>query len=207
MKKFLSVILLLFGLLEAAYCQEVYYNLYKKADWETLTKKITSALQKDSKNVVYNHVAGMMYANKSYHNYDDDKAYTYLVTAKSEYGKSSPAEREKISPYATPKKIQKTLDTVCWRLYEKTIHSNSIAECNEFAKKYKRAADSLQQGVKAYRNSLAFAQAQQENTVRSYDSFLTLYPDAPEGALAEKRRNKLAYDATIEQNSVEAFLS
>ena len=123
MKKFLSVILLFFGLLDAAYCQEAYYKLYKNSDWATLEKKVTSALQKDPKSVVYNHVAGMMYANQSYQNHDDDKAYTYLVTAKSEYGKSTPAEREKYSQYATPKKIQKTLDTVCLRLYEKTIHS------------------------------------------------------------------------------------
>lgn len=207
MKKFLSFILLFWGLLDVAYCQDVYYKLYKNSDWAILEKKITSALQKDPKNVVYNHVAGMMYANKSYQNYDDDKAYMYLVTAKSEYGKSTPAEREKVSPYATPKKIQKTLDTVCLRLYEKTIHSNSIAECNEFGKKYKRAADSLQEAVKLYRNSLAYAQAQQENTVSSYDSFLTLYPDAAEVPLAEKRRDKLAYDATMQKNSVEAFLS
>lgn len=206
MKKFLSVILLFFGLLNAAYCQEAYYKLYKNSDWATLEKKVTSALQKDPKNVVYNHVAGMMYANQSYQNHDDDKAYTYLVTAKSEYGKSTPAEREKYSQYATPKKIQKTLDTVCLRLYEKTIHSNSIADCNAFAQKYKRAADSLQQGIKAYRNSLAYAQAQQENTVSSYETFLTLYPDAAECALAEKRRDKLAYDATMQKNSVDAFL-
>ncbi len=207
MKKFLSVILLFFGLLNAAYCQEAYYKLYKNSDWATLEKKVTSALQKDPKSVVYNHVAGMMYANQSYQNHDDDKAYTYLVTAKNEYGKSTPAEREKYSQYATPKKIQKTLDTVCLRLYEKTIHSNSIADCNAFAQKYKRAADSLQQGIKAYRNSLAYAQAQQENTVSSYETFLTLYPDAAECALAEKRRDKLAYDATMQKNSVDAFLS
>ena len=207
MKKFLSVILFLFILVQAAYCQEVYYNLYKNSDWVTLEKKITSALQKDPNSVVYNHVAGMMYANKSYQNYDDDKAYTYLVTAKSEYGKSTPADREKCAKYVTPKKIQKTLDSVCFRLYEKTIHSNSIADCNAFAQKYKRAADSLQEAVALYRNSLAFAQAQQENTVSSYDTFLSLYPNAAEGALAEKRRDKLAFDAVVAKNSVEGFLS
>ncbi|MCQ2605788.1 MAG: OmpA family protein [Bacteroidales bacterium] len=189
-----------------SFAQDALYSLCKSGDWVKLEKKLFSALEKQPKNVVYNHVAGLMYADKQYPGYDNDKAYNYLATAKSEYGKFSAAEREKYSKYVTPKKIQKELDTVCARLYEMTIHSNSIAICNSFLKNYKRASDDQVNGVRAYRNMLAFSDACQENSVEAYQTFISKYADASEVSVAIKRRDKLAYEQTIAKNTCDAFL-
>lgn len=189
------------------FAQEALYSLCKAGDWVKLEKKLLPALEKQPKDVVYNHVAGMMYANKSYPGYDNDKAYNCFVTAKIEYGKFSAADREKYSKYVTPKKIQKELDTVCVRLYDMTMHSNSVAICNAFLKNYKRASNDQISGVKAYRDMLAFSDACQQNTIDSYQSFIVKYADASEVPAAIKRRDKLAYDQTIAKNTCDAFLS
>lgn len=190
-----------------AFPQDALYKQYKANEWDKLEKKVLPGLQKDPKDVVYNHIAGLMYADEKYGKYDYDKAYTYLLTAKNELSKLSPAERERYSKFVTPKKVQKDLDSVCQRLFDIAIHSNSVDVCNTFLKKYKKASTVLQESVVTYRNSLAYAEAQRTNTIAAYQDFISLYPEANEAPLAVKRRDKLAYDETIKKNSAEAFLN
>lgn len=206
MKKIVALLSCLFVMTIVADAQDAFFNLYKANEWEKLEKKVVPGLQKNSKDVVCNYVSGLMYANSAYSKYDYDKAYTYFLTTKNELSKLTPAEREKFAKYVTPKKVQKDLDSVCQKLYEITIHSNSVTVCNTFLKKYKKASQTLQETVVTYRNTLAYNEAQQKNTVEAYNDFIAIYPGSSEYALAVKRRDKLAYDETMRKNSVEAFM-
>ena len=120
--------------------QDAYFDLYKAKDWEKLEKKLVPALQKQPKNIVVNYVAGLMYAHEEYPKVDYDKSYNCLLTSKLELARLPAEERNKYSKYVTQKKIQTALDTTCNRLYDKTIHSNSIGTCNAFLKNYKKAS-------------------------------------------------------------------
>ncbi|MCQ2958737.1 MAG: OmpA family protein [Bacteroidales bacterium] len=206
MKKILVLLFSLFCLYSAL-AQESIYNLYKAQEWEKLEKKVLPGLQKQPKDAVYNHVASLMFSNSAYSKYDYDKAYSYLLVTKNELSKMTPAEREKYSKYMTPKKVQVQLDSVCQKLYEITIKSNSIEKCNVFLQKYKKASATLQETVVTYRNTLAYNNALQKNTVEAYQDFISLYPEAHEAALAVKRRDKLAYEETMRKNSCEAFMN
>lgn len=187
--------------------QDAYFDLYKAKDWEKLEKKLVPALQKQPKNIVVNYVAGLMYAHEEYPNIDYDKSYNCLLTSKLELARLPAEERNKYSKYVTQKKIQTALDTTCNRLYDKTIHSNSIGTCNAFLKKYKKAKPELIDGVIAYRNTLAFVEAQNQNTAEAYQSYVVNYPNAAEVAVAMKRRDKLAYEDALKKNTCEAFMA
>lgn len=205
MKKlaFVIVLLLYAGV---TFSQDALYKQYKAGEWDKLEKKVVPGLQKQPKDIVYNHVAGLMYSNTDYAKYDYDKAYTYLLTAKNELSKVTPAERERYAKFVTAKKVQKDLDTVCQRLFDMAIQSKSVTLCNSFLKKYKKASPELQNTIVTYRNSLAYLEAQQLNTVAAYQDFISLYPDASEAPLAMKRRDKLAYDDAVRRNSADAFM-
>ena len=187
--------------------QDAYFDLYKAKDWEKLEKKVVPALQKQPKNVVVNYVAGLMYAHEEYPKVDYDKSYNCLLTSKLELAKLPAEERNKYSKYVTQKKIQTALDTTCNRLYDKTIHSNSIGTCNAFLKNYKKAKQELIDGVIAYRNTLAFVEAQKQNTAEAYHSYVVNYPNAAETPVAMKRRDKLAYEDVLKKNTCEAFMA
>lgn len=206
MKKLLSIFV--FALLTSFWCtaQEVYYELYKSQDWEKLTKKLEPVLQKQPKNVVANHVAGMMYANQNYPGYSYDKAYNYLQTTKTELGKMSSADRQKYSKYLTVKKVQKDFDTVCQRLFEATYALHSVSQCNQFLKNYKRAPKELLDSITTLRNMWAFEDAQKVNTKDAYQTFITTYPDAKEISTAIKRRDSIAFNETVRKNSCDAYL-
>ena len=206
MKKFLSIFI--FVLLTSFWCtaQEVYYELYKSQDWEKLTKKLEPVLQKQPKNVVANHVAGMMYANQNYPGYSYDKAYNYLQTTKTELGKMSSADRQKYSKYLTVKKVQKDFDTVCQRLFEATYALHSVSQCNQFLKNYKRAPKELLDSITTLRNMWAFEDVQKVNTKDAYQTFITTYPEAKEISMAVKKRDSIAFNETVRKNSCDAYL-
>lgn len=206
MKKIFSIVCFL-CIAVAISAQDAYYALYKAKEWEKLEKKIIPALQKQPANVVYNHVAGMMYGSASYAGKDYDRAYAHLVAAKNEYGKLSSSEKGKYSKYVTAKKIQKELDTVCQRLYEQVIASPSVDGYTVFLKKYKRVSDSLKADVSARRNALAYNEAVTKNTVAAYQSFIDTYPSATERSSAIKRRDKLAFDDAIRKNDGSTYLA
>lgn len=181
--------------------------LYKAREWDKLEKKLLPALQKQPRSVPYNHVAGQMYSNQHYPSYNLDKAYNHLNIAKAEFGKLSAADREKYAKYVTSKKIQKDLDTVCQRLYNATMKSNSVASCNAFLKDYKRATDEQKASVTLLRNQLAYADAQKTNTIEAFQNYITQYPNAENVQAAIKQRDKLAYETTIKRNTTNAFIS
>lgn len=206
MRKYIFLVCLVcFSMVTIA--QEACFSMYKAKEWEKLEKKVLPILQKQPRNVPYNHIAGLMYSNKEYSKYDLDKAYNCLAIAKADFNKLTPAEREKYAKHTTSKKIQKDLDTVCQRLFEATMHSNSVATCNSFLKNYKRASQELQASVIEYRNMLAFAEAERKNTIDSYQNFISLYPEASGIPTAIKKRDKLAYEETMKKNNCTAFLS
>ncbi len=207
MKRIATIFSVLFFMVNVTVAQDSYYSLYKLNEWEKLEKKVVPSLQKQPHDVVLNHVAGKMYSNEAYPKHSYDKAYSYFLTTKSELSKLSPAEREKISKYVTPKKVQADLDSVCQKLFNNAIHSNSIETCNIFLKKYKKASETLRETVLTYRNTLAFTEAQQKNTIEAYQDFISLYPDASEAPLATKRCDKLAYDETLSKNSCDAYMN
>lgn len=206
MRKSISILFFLV-LTCVVYSQESLYKMYKASEWEKLEKKITPSLQKHSNDVIVNHVAGLMYSNEQYRNYDYDKAYSYFLKTKNELSKLTPSERQQYSKYLTPKKVQMNIDTVCQRLYEITIRSNSVDACNSFLQKYRKASAPLRETVVTYRNSLAYAEAQNKNTVDAYQNFISLYPDASETPLAIKRRDKMAYEQTVQQGTCDAYMN
>ncbi|MFM7681245.1 MAG: VWA domain-containing protein, partial [Bacteroidota bacterium] len=55
------------------------------------------------------------------------------------------------------------------------------------------------------RNELAFGEAQKTNTIESFETFMTKYPDAQEFGSAEKERDKLAYSKALSYNTIDAF--
>lgn len=206
MRRFYSIVLCLIAFSCIGKAQEAYYSLYKAEEWEKLEKKLLPALQKQPKNVILNHVAGMMYANTSYPQANDELAYYCLVNAKSEYGKFSAADREKYGKYVTPKKIQKDLDIVCRRLYINVKSSNSIDSCNQFIKNFKRVPTELVDSVKLYRDSLAFEKTKNINTIEAYQSFIDTYTEAQEKSQAIKNRDALAYKNTMQKATCESYL-
>ncbi len=206
MKRLLSVLVVV-CCTSLVMAQEAYFDMYKAKDWDKLEKKIVPALQKQPKNIVVNYVAGLMYAHEEYPKVDYDKSYNCLVTSKLELARLSAEERNKYSKYVTQKKIQTALDTTCNRLYDKTIHSNSIGACNAFLNNYKKAKQDLIDGVIAYRNTLAFVDAQKQNTAEAYQSYVVNYPNAAEVSVAMKRRDKLAYEDVLKKNTCEAFMA
>ena len=206
MKRLLSVLVVV-CCTSLVMAQDAYFDMYKAKDWDKLEKKIVPALQKQPKNIVVNYVAGLMYAHEEYPKVDYDKSYNCLVTSKLELARLSAEERNKYSKYVTQKKIQTALDTTCNRLYDKTIHSNSIGTCNAFLNNYKKAKQDLIDGVIAYRNTLAFVEAQKQNTAEAYQSYVVNYPNAAEVSVAMKRRDKLAYEDVLKKNTCEAFMA
>ena len=179
MKKLLSIFV--FTLLTSFWCtaQEVYYELYKSQDWEKLTKKLEPVLRKQPKNVVANHVAGMMYANQNYpgYSYDIDTVCQRLFEATYALHSVSQCNQFLKNYKRAPKELLDSITTLrnMWA-FEDAQKVNTKDAYQTFITTYPDAKE-ISTAIKR-RDSIAFNETVRKNSCDAYLDFVKTYPQS-----------------------------
>lgn len=198
--------LVMFLFISNAHAQEMYYKLYKEKDYDKLEKRISQAIATQPNNIVFNHVAGILYAAPRYNNKDLDKAYHYLAQARTLYPKASDSEKDRIAKFGlTLQVINSDFDSVCSVLWEKSLKKNTVESCNYFLDTYGKTTRTLRDSIIEYRNELAFKDACKANTIEAYNAFLQNYAKSAQAEKAQLLVENLAYNQAKQTQKLEDY--
>ncbi len=206
MNRFLLVLVILIVSSHVVYSQEMYYKLYADAEYDKLEKRLVQAIANQPQNVLFNHVYGILYATKEYQKNDLNKAYEYLLQAKTLYPSISTSDKERFAKLGlTQSRINKDFEDVCKQLWNIAVSDNTIEACNTFINKYDKAPKEIKEQALQYRNELAFAEAKKTHTIQSYQLFIQTYPKAEQVQLAITLRDEIAFEQAMKTNTLDAL--
>ena len=206
MKKIIILLVILCIQVGVGLSQEMYYTLYSNGEFDKLEKRLQQAIANQPQNVLFNHVYGLLYAHTQYQKHDLHKAYEYVAQAKTLYPNISVNDKERFSKLGlTQSRINKDLDTICKKLWNKALEVNTIEACNAFINNYDKASKPIKEQAVEYRNNLAFTDAKTKNTIEAYNSFIQTYSKAQQVETAIQLRDEIAYNKVMKTNTLEAF--
>ena len=183
-------------------------NLHRQK-WQRSHELLTKSLAKDSLNVTAKYVLAQYFFSEGNPAFQLDSAYRYVNAALTDFQGTTLKQRERLKKFPVDSMLlidlRKQIDSTAFHL----------AKVNQTEKTWTDFIDhfpyfhALPLAV-ALRDSVAYANALQENTYQGFQSFFQRYPQALEASKARDNYEKLLLaDKTSDQTlaSFEAFLS
>ena len=181
----------------------------EKQDWDGAYSKILKAMSKNPDDFmnVYSlailQTTGQPNSGNPYFNPDD--AYKHMQRAFELFDALPDKQKEKLN--AKWSTAQKEADRYlpADKGYEVAEQTNSVIGWKHFLKTFVVCRPEKQKQAVAWRNSLAYTDAELENTITAYEEFIAAYPDAVQVQDAEVQIEKLFWQQTQEQSTEEAY--
>lgn len=207
MKKIVVLIIILhyFSLFTSA--QSGYLELIEKGNFETAEKRIKKAIQKEPYDIGVNFSYAILLADKNYSGYDPYTSYNHIQIAQNFYRElRDEKEIKNLSkvPINTEVLIS-ALDMICKRALDDAISKNTIAEYDKYLLHFKNAPIMYRSKAVENKNLVAFKAAESVNTILSYETFISSYPDAIEIPKAILKRNELVFAEVEASGGIEDY--
>lgn len=205
------VFLLLTGLYIslAAVAQDVQYPVKKyvqKHQYDKAVHQIDIHLAADSNDLMYLYSGSVVYMQYDYKGRSFPQAYNYVARARIVYDQlADRMVRKYMKKGLDDIGIQAQIDTIAYRDACAIKLHPSEEEYNRWLETYRLASPYIAKRITQYRNTLAWQQADREQTVAAYEAFIARYPDADEVAQAKQHILHIHYIEAERENTIEAY--
>jgi len=196
MKKHLLLItMLLLCTSNFSFGQSSYLKLIEKGKYSEAEKKINKAIIKEPNDIEHNFTLAILLINRNFKGYNAPKSYEYIIKSEKLYSNTYDS-KEIIRLNKIPIDqiiIQNYTDTICKYALDDAIKKNSVEEYENYLEFYKNTPNNYKISAIENRDIAAFIIASAENSVESYQYFISTYPSAIQISEATSKRNELAY--------------
>ncbi len=196
-----------FPLLAYSQFNTAFLKAIAKEKFEDIEKKVLKSMQKKPNDVELNFTMAVLYLSPKYQNYNEEKAYEYLIRAQRSF--------ESIADEKLIKKLDKIpinklifenyTDSVCSRAYVKATDINNVEAYENFLTVFKTAPDKFLRKITDLRNEKKFEEVTQGNSIEAYQNFINRFPDAIQIPEAIAKRNALAYEKTRRLDKIQDY--
>ncbi len=204
MKKKITVFIILLISSDFLFGQSSYLKLIEKGKYAKVEKKINKAMIKEPKSVELNFAMAILLINRKYSGYNASKSYEYLTVSKNIHSNIFDDKSLK-SLNKIPINLDifyNYTDTICRYALDDAIAVNSVEIFDRYIDFYKNSPVKYIEKAITYRFIAAFTIAMSENTVESFQFFISKYPDAPQLKQATIKRNALAFEIVKQNNNI-----
>jgi outer membrane protein OmpA-like peptidoglycan-associated protein len=207
MKKIAFLIALLFWISTFSFGQTNDEKHIDKGDFAKAEKNLLKDLEKEPKNVAAHYTMALLHINRGYQKYNAPKAYEYISNAIYYYANLTDEKEIKdlIKIPLNKDYFDAVTNTICKEALKDANDLNTVEGFDQFLDYYKRSSPEFKKEATENRNLAAFKIASSENTVASYQKFITTYPNAQQLKLATAKRNALAFTLTKEVNTIKEY--
>ena len=175
--------------------QSSYLKLIEKGKYSEAEKKINKAIIKEPNDIEHNFTLAILLINRNFKGYNAPKSYEYIIKSEKLYSNTYDS-KEIIRLNKIPIDqiiIQNYTDTICKYALDDAIKKNSVEEYENYLEFYKNTPNNYKISAIENRDIAAFIIASAENSVESYQYFISTYPSAIQISEATSKRNELAY--------------
>ncbi|NJO02354.1 MAG: hypothetical protein HC880_12275 [Bacteroidia bacterium] len=170
------------------------YKQIQKGEFDKAKEQLDKQLEKDSLSAGAFHIYAVYYFSENNPAYDIDSAYAFVRKAIDYYPQVNEKDladwaKDDISLDAA----YKLKSAVEVKAFSNATQENTVASFQAFLDKFPGAEDSKL--AVAYRNKIAWEEAQSLNTLESYQYFINRFPQAEQIPDAIKRRDRFVYNA------------
>ncbi|MCX6296704.1 MAG: hypothetical protein NTX97_11695, partial [Bacteroidetes bacterium] len=207
MKKTLNILLILVFSKSFIFGQNSYLRLIEKKKYSKAEKKITKALSKTPDDIALNYSYAVLLISEKYKYFNPPKSYEYIIKSKTLYERIVD-EKEIKSLNKIPitlKLFQDYIDTICGYAIKKATSENSVESYNNFLDYYKTSPYHYKKTAIENRDIVAYTIASNENTIESFQYFITTYPHAVQYNDAIKKRNSIAFSKAQAIGEIESY--
>lgn len=200
-------IIFFFPLIAFSQFNTAFLKAIAKEKFDDTEKKVLKSLQKKPNDVELNFTMAVLYISPKYQNYNEEKAYEYLVKAQKAFESTSD---EKLIKKLDKIPINALLfenytDTICNRAFTKATDINNVEAYENFLTVYKTAPEKYSRKITELRNEKKFEEVIQGNSVEAYQNFISRFPDAAQIPEAITKRNALAFEKTRRLDKIQDY--
>ncbi len=196
MKKHLLLItILLLCTSDFSFGQSSYLKLIEKGKYSKAEKKINKAILKEPNDIGHNFTLAILLINRNFKGYNAPKSYEYIIESEKLYFNTYDfKEIKRLNKIPIDKIIiQNYTDTICKYALDDAIKKNSVEVYENYLEFYKNTPNNYKISAIEKRDIAAFIIASAENSVESYQYFISTYPSAIQISEATSKRNERAY--------------
>lgn len=207
MKKIAFLIALSFWISTFSFGQTNDQKHIDKGDFAKAEKNLLKDLEKEPKDVAAHYTMALLHINRGYQKYNAPKAYEYISSAISYYANLTDEKEIKdlIKIPLNQEYFDAVTTTICREALKDANDLNTVEGFDKFLDYYKRSSPEFKKEAIENRNLAAFKIASSENTVASYQKFITTYPTAQQLPLATAKRNALAFSLAKGVDSIKEY--
>ncbi|MEI8085004.1 MAG: OmpA family protein [Paludibacter sp.] len=188
--------------------QSKYLKLIEKDNFPKAEKRIAKELSKKPNDIELNFAMALLLKERKCSKYNPDSSYFYLLKSKSLFELISD-NKELIKLEKVP--INQSIfldytDSICGLALEDALSLNSISGYLTFIGYFKIAPKYQIEKAVEKRDILAYKLASDNNTVESFQNFITTYPRAIQINIALRKRNGLAFKKEKAIDNIDGYL-
>ncbi|MEI7501657.1 MAG: OmpA family protein [Paludibacter sp.] len=208
MKKIPVVLLFILLIQIPLFGQSKYLKLIDKDNFPKAEKRIIKELSKKPNDIELNFAMALLLKERKCSIYNPDSSYIYLLKSKYLF--------ETMSDDKELKKLEKVpinqtvfleyIDSICGVALEDALAVNSINSYQKFLGFFKTAPNYQIEKAVEKRDILAYKLAADNNTVESFQNFITTYPKATQINIALRKRNGLAFKKEKAIDNIDSYL-
>lgn len=194
MKQILILSLLLLSSLLHLHAQENLQPLIDEAKFDKADKKIQKTLEKNPNDVCAHYFSAILYANKSYPNYNLDSANANIQYAEKVFKKlKDKDEKAGLKKLAIDKKaFTKVKTLIAQSALDEAMLVNDVAAYNSYLERFATAPEKFTNRAVVKRDSILFARALNQNSADIYMGFINDYPKSKQVEKAWEQLSLLA---------------
>jgi len=175
--------------------------------WEKAEASLEDLLNKKNDSLFADVYYGLsrLYSDSSYHQYQIDTAYQFILLAERDLPLTPVKEQEKLARSiplneSTILYQKRYLDSLA---FQRSLALSTVTNYQSFLDQHQDAPQ--RDTVIQLRNQLAFAAAQQLDTYQAYRDFMDTYPEATQYPQAEERYNTLVFNAQTQTGNLASY--
>ncbi len=193
--------------------QQKLIELYQENEFEKADKKVNKELESLAKGKEeiedprVKYVKALLFNEKTYNIYNTDSAYKYILISEKVLSQVVDVKlKEDLQKNQFDRnKISKAMFDISENAYQAAFQKDTEEEYIRFLQNYSKGSQEVLNKAIISRNKVAFKKASEENSIGSYQNFITKYPQANEIPSAIENRDKLAFDLAKNENSIKSY--
>ncbi len=183
-----------------------YFKAIEKEKYDDTEKKLLKNLIKKPADVEMNFTMAILYITPKFTNYNEEKAYEYLVKAQKAYENADDKTKKKLDKIPINQIIlENYTDTICSSAFKKVSDINTVEAYDNFLSVYESAPAKYLNEATELRNEKKFEEVVESNSIENFQDFINRFPDAKQREKAITKRNELAFKKTQRLDKIQDY--
>jgi outer membrane protein OmpA-like peptidoglycan-associated protein/TolA-binding protein len=207
MRPLIITVLIFIFLSTPNFGQEIYLRQVEKNKLGNVEKKINKAFKKNPNDVILHYTMSRLLLKRNFKGYNTKKSYDFINRTEEIY---FTIKREKELKDLDKIPINSNLilnyvDSICRYALADALEVNSVNGYEDYLSYYQRANSDYKFTATQKRDIAAFLVATSQNTVESYEYFISKYPTAIQQQEAILKRDSIAFSRAVEMNNISSY--